>query len=335
MTSWVRGRRVWIAAVAALLVALALGSAGPAQAEGEEDTGGFGAFRLKGTNGYTVLALAFSKPGFKHGHVLLFVVGRKADALYVAPAKVTATSIDADLGAVGQISVDFEPRGDRETVESRCGDEGKTSFQPGNWVGTIEFRGEEGFTAAEANSTPSLITPFLDLVCGVAVGGEAIGPGLPGARLVARSANKRQVVSLQANQNRPGSRLKLGASIEERSGKLTVTRGVEGFYPSRGFDFDPQLRFARLRPSGPYAGVGVFRRDAKPANRWTGSLSVDFPGRSNVHLTGSRFRASLAHARFTREHHSADASVRPNLLAWPSTKPSPTAFARSSLLAPR
>jgi hypothetical protein len=88
MTRWWRGA---LALAAVVCVAV---QAAPAAAEGEAETGAFGAFRLKGTNGFSLLALAFSKPQFKHGEVALFVGKEGEVAIYFASAKVEPTSIE-------------------------------------------------------------------------------------------------------------------------------------------------------------------------------------------------------------------------------------------------
>lgn len=299
-----------------------------AVAAGEADTGGFGAFRLRGTHGYSLLVLAGSRPGFRHGEVLVFATRGREGALYHAPARVTATTIDGRLGAVGRISVHFEPHGEEKTVRSRCDAADRATYQPGSWVGTIEFEGEEGFTRADVDSAPEL-TPFFGIGCGVSGGGESWGPGEPGARLLARSATEKRTVELRANKNKPGGRLKLEATVRERKGALSVTRVAERVQPAAGFAYDPALRSAVLEPAAPFSGAGSFHREAKPANRWTGDLAVDLPGRADVRLTGAGFHATLVHARFTRFR-----PPRPNLQPWLSTRPSPTAFATSSLPGP-
>lgn len=322
----------WTVGLALVVVAVAVSA--QAAAEGEVDSGAFGAFRLEGTHGYSILVLATSQRGFRHGEVLAFADRKGEGAVYIAPAMVTEGTIEARLRGVGTISVQFEPRGERKRERARCEGGGTIDYQPGYWVGTVEFRGEEGFTRAEATRTPALVDPFSEIGCRTVVSAEESGHGLPGARLVARSAMGRRTTFLQANANRPDGRLKLDATIEERKPRLTITRLVERRYPGGDFRFNPRLRSAVLRPAAPFSGVGVFRRDARPRNRWTGSLSVDFPGHASVALTGSSFRATLAHARVSRGHSSPDRPRGPNLSAWPSTKLSPTASATSSLLGP-
>jgi hypothetical protein len=215
----VGGRWSKIVACIALGLALSACFASWASAEGEEDTGGFGAFRLKGTNGFSILVLAFSKPHFKHGEVFVWAGNkRNASVIYLAPATVTATTIDADLGSVGELSLAFEPSGPPEKVEASCKRGGSVSFEPGAWVGAIDFNGEEGFTRVQRGRSKAIVSPFVDFECGVVGIGELTGSQVRGARLVARSAGKKQAIYLQANQNHPGAPAYVEASIEERRG---------------------------------------------------------------------------------------------------------------------
>ena len=328
----VRGRWGKLAAVAAVFSAMSSLFAAGAVAEGESETGAFGSFRLKGTNGYSVLALAFSKPQFKHGEVALFVLGKSGAAIYLASAKVTPTTIDAKLGPVGEIAVEFQPNGPPEKVHASCKRGGVVTFEPGAWVGTMRFEGEEGFTEVSSHRTKAMPSPFIEAGCGGRSIGETVGPQVRGVRLVARSAAKKQAVYLQVNQNHLGAPVRAEASIEERRPGLIVSREVEKTFPAGAFDIDPALRTAALAPPPPFFGAAAFHRGAKPENRLTGNLSVDFPGRAGVSLSGAGFKATLVHAmRTEKSTHSA----RPNLSRWPSTKPSLTAFATPSLLAPR
>jgi hypothetical protein len=326
--------------LALVALALAFGAqAAPAAAEGEADTGAFGAFRLKGSNGYSALVMALSRPRFKHGEILV-IVGRRAErgfesVLYFAPAKVLPETIDADLGPVGEISVRFEPSGPPERVHASCKRGGSVTYEPGAWVGTIEFTGEEGFTEAHVSRSKAIPSPFLDAGCGATGIGETSGHGVRGARLIARSATAKRAIYLQANKNHQNARVRVEASVDERRGKLIVSREVARFFPVAAFDFDSSLRSAELSPSVPFSGSASFHRNAKPANRWTGNLSVDLPGRANVSLAGYRFKSVLGHWERSEERRTYDRSRRPSLLPWPSTKPSPIASAMSSPLALR
>jgi len=331
------GRR-WSKFIAYVALGLAFSAcfASSASAEGEEDTGGFGAFRLKGTNGFSILVLAFSKPHYKNGEVIVWAGNkRNASVFYLASATVTATTIDANLGAVGELSLEFEPSGPPERVDASCERGGSVPFEPGTWVGTIDFRGEEGFTRVRRGRSKAIVNPFVNAGCGVIGIGETAGSDVPGARLVARSAGKKRSIFLQANQNHHAARVYVETSIEERSRGLIVSREVLDRFSPRAFDFSSPLRTATLAPSPPFSGQATFRRKANPTNLWTGNLSVDFPGRADVSLAGRRFKAALVHAKRTEEVTFYDRLNRPKLNPWPSTKPSPTAFATPSLLAPR
>lgn len=301
------GRR-WAKFFAVLAVAAAFSGcfAGVASAEGEAETGGFGAFRLKGTNGYSILVMAFSRPGFKRGEVLVLAAKKDASVTYLVPATVTATTIDATLGPLGEISVSFEADGSPEPVHPSCKGGGTVPFQPGSWRGTITLSGEEGFTRVQETRAKALINPFIDLVCGGVAISEITGHGISGARLVARSSSSRHALFLQVNKNHRDASVRVESSLEERRGRLLVNREVVQRYPSGSFTFDPRMRSATFAASAPFSGSATFHREVKPANRWTGSLSVDFPGRANVSLAGKRFHTALIHAKRTEEetHHA-------------------------------
>jgi hypothetical protein len=297
----VRGHWAKFAVFVTVAVAIMSSFVAGAAAEGEAETGAFGSFRLKATNGYSMLVMAFSKPRFKHGEALVFVVGKSDAAIYFVSAKVTATEIEADLGPVGEIVVEFQPSGPPERTHASCKRGGSVTFEPGAWVGAIDFTGEEGFTEVHESRAKASVSPFIEAGCGGRSIGEMLGSQVRGARLVARSAKKKQSIYLQANQNRPGAPVYAEASIEERHAGLVVSREVADYYRPGVFEFALSLESATLTPSAPFAGYATFHRNAKPANRWTGNLTVDFPGRANVSLAGGRFKAALVHAKRTEE----------------------------------
>lgn len=130
-------------------------------------------------------------------------------AIYLASAKVEPHSIEADLGPVGEIDVQFEPSGPRERVHASCEKGGSDSFQPGSWVGTIDFEGEEDFTRVTAGRTRAIVSPFIDAGCGSVLIGETGGDLVEGARLIARSPSAHESLFLQANKNHQGARVHL------------------------------------------------------------------------------------------------------------------------------
>lgn len=316
--------------VALVTLSLALGvQAAPAAAEGEPDTGAFNAFNLEGSNGYRITVLAISSKGYRKGRVLILVGRKRRSVVYYAPAKVTNTDVEADLGALGEIDVTFQPSGEKGVAHPICDRSQRATYEEGSYVGRIDLHGEEGYTQVHAESVAYSLHPYIDFLCGSSYIGEVWGSGIPGARLRARRKDGREGIELQVNQNHPGARVQVSASTDERRGRIFILREASFVYPASSFDFAPDLRAASFTPPAPFSGSALYLRDAAPANRWTGNLALDFPGRSNVSLTGARFRTNLVHARLTRETIQPD---RPNLLVWPSTKRSPIASAMSSPL---
>lgn len=284
-------------AVAAMLLAIAP----MAGAEDEDAADPFHAFALQGSNGYRIDVWAVEFEPADNGEVIILVTRKGRSAGYVVPATVTETRIEADLGELGRIALDLVPTGAKGTVPI-CEPGERYAYDKGHYVGEFEFRGEEGFTHVRETRIAYWPGRILDLLCGTYSSGEVFGHGVPGARLTARARAGKDRVSLQINQNRPDASVRVRASVLERRDGILIEREVGGTDPGRAFEFGGRgLTFAAARPDAPFSGTGTFRRGAKPSNRWTGNLEVDFPGRRNVPLTGERFRAKLVHARLTEE----------------------------------
>lgn len=264
-------------------------------AEPEEREGFAGAFQLKASNGYSITVLAMERRSDGQGFLLIFASSEKAGVFYSTKAKVTAEGIEADLGRLGRIDVDLKLSGRKKVERSSVCDPESVKFPGGRYEGTIEFRGEEGYTRASATRVPLILSPYLNILC-PGDGGEGLGPGLPGARLRVFARGQARRLSLQVNANRPGARMFYEALTEEIRDGIEISRAVEGVVPGSSFDYDPLLRTATLDPPAPFSGSASFHRNALPANRWTGNLAIDFPGRSNVPLTGAAVRAGLVHA---------------------------------------
>ncbi len=233
---------------------------------------------------------------------MIFVTSKTDGAFYSAPATVTETSLEADLGVLGKIAVTFHPSGQARTVRSRCG--GKPfSFDSGNYEGTIDFHGEEGYTAIEAPAARGDLGFLIDIVCPGILGSSG-GPFLPGAELNVDEKRARFGPHLKVVKNHPGGRAHFEASISEKRGGVSIERFTSIISPARAFAYDDQIQAATVRPPAPFSGTAHFRRTAKLANRWTGDLTVDFPGRPNVKLTGGDLQVSLAHAHWDWSPHT-------------------------------
>lgn len=260
-------------------------------------------FKVEASNGYEIVAFAANDQAGR-GHLVLHVF-RGMDrwfsgnaVSYVAPALLTETSLTADLGPLGKVDLDVSPTGREHQVGSGCGKAGEGfTYEPPRFSGNFEFHGEEGYTEA-VSTAPTEYARFFDLlVCGPRGGRSEIRePHLPGARLRLRAGNRKSRLMLLANKNRPGKRSHLEVQTHEKRGNVWISRSAAIWAGSGAFQFDPKLDAATVAPPVPFSGRARFSRAAAPADRWTGNLTVDLPGRSDVPLTGTGGRATLVPA---------------------------------------
>jgi hypothetical protein len=264
-----------IGAVAVALASAALVAA--ATAAEPAPKGLEGAFALEGTHGFKLFGLVASTG--KGGVLILSVAKKGEDATYVAHGEVTRESVAFDLGNLGRIDVEVQPNGKSETLNSRCGGGGTSTTVPAyDYVGAIEFHGEEGFT------------------------GEEFGPGTPGIRIKARA---KQGPTLQLNQNHRGGRVIYSAGIVEQDGAVSVERHVAGRLGAGAFDYAPSLGSATFTGAGPFDGEATYAGVQPPhgshpgSGTWRGDLKVNFPGAAGVRLAGPGFSAAIIHAHLS------------------------------------
>jgi hypothetical protein len=256
------------------------------------------AFRVEASNGYDILAFASNQRADGQGDIALIVSRGNASVIYVAAARLTATSIEADLGRLGEVSLEVMPSGKTRKVRMSCEGEGPetVSFEPQSYRGSFEFHGEEGFTEATTSSPTEYTRFFFDLICGSVGGGESYGARLPGARLGLRSHRGSSHLRLQVNKNRPGARARFEVESKEERQGIWISRTRTLRAGAGAFDYDRLLETATLAPPAPFSGHATFHRGAATANRWSGNLTVDLPGRSDVPLTGAGIEATLVPA---------------------------------------
>lgn len=276
--------------VGVVVLALGLGLSGVAAAQKPQGPK-FVTFWLKASNGYGLVALANFSPPSGEGSLLLFLRKEHSQVLYGVPARVTPQGMDANLGRLGRISVDRVLTGRKKTVRRGCKGRVRRRVEEQRYEGTIEFHGEEGFADVSATRVP---LEYFRLC----FSGEGDGPGgdPSGARLNAEKRRRNGLeIRFEAVQQRLGASTELQAIVDERRGRIGIQRMIWGRAGAAALSYDNLLQTATVKPPAPYSGEATFRRDDPVGNQWTGNLSVDFPGRSNVRLTGRSFRASLEH----------------------------------------
>lgn len=275
---------------AVALVALPVPASSSVQPQAAQSRALFvpGAFRLSASNGYTLDVIVVPPRAGHSASLLIYASARNRGVRYVAPATVTETSMQADLGELGEISVNF--RRTNKATRVPCGEE-KIRFDSGQYEGKIVFHGEEGYTSVEATTTPGNIDYFLSALCG-----ESLVVGLPserrrGAALYVR--NPALGPELSVSKKRPGAAAQITASMSEYINGISIERFVSLRMPGKHFRYDRRLRIASVRPPLPFAGSARFDRSKKAGQRWSGDLTVDMPGRAGVPLTSPALRASL------------------------------------------
>ena len=197
---------------------------------------------------------------------------------YLAPAQLSATSVEADLGALGEVSLTVSPSGVKGPWHTECGKGRAVPYEPPVYSGSFEFHGEEGYTDAVAAAPRDYVRFFASLVCGP-FSMEA-GDG-PGARLRLRGTESGVGLHLQVNENHPGGRARFEVEASEKRGSIRISRESTFWLRSSAFRFDPALKTATLAPAPPFSGHATFRRAAAPAKRHPG-----------VHLAGANFGAT-------------------------------------------
>lgn len=249
-----------------------------------------GGFRLRASNGYSLTVVSFHKPNTERGEVLVLANAHGSGALYFTRGKVTDTSIEADLGSVGGIDVDFVSSGKSRMERSECSAR-PVAVDSGRYVGTIDFHGEQGYSEAEATSARGDAKFTLSLVCGDLLV-EGSGGHSPGALLKVRRRSGANF-EFEARKNSPSRVARFSASISERRGLLLIDRAVTSEGKPAAFDYDVAAGTATVAPPSPFDGEATYDRPSNGPATWHGSLSVDFPGRAGVHLAGAGSHASL------------------------------------------
>jgi len=287
-----RAGRSGFAILGALLALLVVTA--PASAESLPGPPGF---HLRASNGYDLRVLAGGNPETGRGSVVILVQKHNSAVLYGAHALVTETSIEADLGSVGRIDVDFVPSGKPRTERSDC--RGKPyTFDSGRYEGVIDFEGEHGYSSTHATSARGDAKLALSLACAGSVTREGSGGNSPGARLTTR----RKGLEFVAMKNSPSRPARFTATIEEKHGAMEISRAVAVTARPSAFDFDVPSGVATVDPPTPFSGRGEYHRPKGGKPSWRGDLSVDFPGRPNVRLTGGAPHVSLERAVLNPGH---------------------------------
>lgn len=260
-------------------------------------------FKVRASNGYSIRVEGAGR------RVTLSASGPAGTATYVVKGRVSRKGITANFGKRGKVDVRFRAsrRKKIETAPNRC--KGRPHVTRwGVFVGTIRFAGERGYTRLRAGRAPGRTNATPRWKCKRRRGGSqkpesvAKPPGSPDIEadsseeaIVLEIVNRRAGIEAGAAFFEAGGQKLafLAATMEERRGRMQISRYSFDFSSTDAFSFDDSLSTATLGPSGPFSGAATFRRKADGSMAGAGSLSVVLPGLRRASLVGPGNRVRL------------------------------------------
>jgi hypothetical protein len=210
-------------------------------------------------------------------------------------ANVEPGEISAHFGPLGSIDVHFIRGAGSHGYRPRCrGD--AVRFLRGHFEGSVHFSGGHGHPPVEA--TKAQAAPTLELQSKCTGGWVAEGPPtLPGAELLADSVQS-STPYFEAFKVNPHARSTIGVGINESDRGVSVSRFVQVLAPAEAFQYSHSLERTIVRPPAPFSGSGSYSAVRDRRHRWSGNLSVDFPGRAGVSLTQPPLHGFISPARW-------------------------------------
>lgn len=256
---------------------------------GASRDGGLSVIFLRGSDGYQVQLMTAGR------RVAVETGKGSVSAVYAVRGNVSGNRIRARFGKLGRVAVEFSPRERRGMKFRRCPD-GGPPLEFGVFRGTIEFRGERGYTTVDARRARGVVLHPRRRPCrrnqraGVSA---RFGPRPLNTQLTAISRRKGTVTSFDLSRRRGRSRLSLEAFRQEQRGEMQIFRqtstviGGENAFISSGPGVQPAFAFV-VAPK-PFGGSGLFQESAGGSVSWTGPLTAWLPGAGKVKLTGEDF----------------------------------------------
>lgn len=259
-------------------------------------------FQLAGTHGYRLLVSARASTvtiGVTHGSS---TPRSGSSTTYVARGTAGPNGIHANFRQFGRVDVKFHPTAEaaRGLPPDCFGGTTGAATVPGYFTGTVDFRGQGGYTVGHASR----------------VKGEVVLPPTEQCPLVAGGANP---LLEDPSAELPPSKTRMTLAALDKAGTgglLFVARraGKAGFYaerfgtvgrigllsydyalaPRSTFTSDPQVSFGTVRPPKPFVGSATLSRGPDGKRSWTGDLAATFPGGETVPLTGTEFHTTLS-----------------------------------------
>ncbi len=271
--------------------------------------------KVRGTHGWTVQITGTAAGSHGDSHPIgVYAKGPEhGEVGYVGfPGRFTSDGrVVARLPGVGRINLRYEPTShDKVNIGSTqgCTSAPTTIDSKGIFRGTIELRGEGGFTTVDAHSARGELSTYPKQTCPVRPRSKAqferqyiTHGGGEEQELYAIGKSNGGTVTFSAwgipgrLEGLPPRIVEFAAeySRRERGMLINASTRIEG--ASKGFTVSPSSGSpseATVAPGAPFAGSAEFDLLSTTAS-WTGDLRAPIPTLGTVELTGSTFESSL------------------------------------------
>jgi hypothetical protein len=249
---------------------------------------------VKGSHGFGLTLSASSS------QVYVTVRGHHANNIYMLRGQVGGKEIKARFGRLGRVAMRFRTGRKARVVPGPDGNcaGGDEVIERGSFTGTLNFRGEQGYTMVRAARATGRVVRTGRIICRAEGGGEG-SSGPHWLRLDATSKNGNVFFSANKITSKAHPELDsafFDASIFEFHPRgMSVVRTLEAGADLAAFKAeksDGQTATASVEPPAPFHGTAVYRQVGGDSS-WTGNLTAVFPGRGEVRLAGPGFCTGL------------------------------------------
>jgi hypothetical protein len=221
---------------------------------------------------------------------------------YVARGVAGPHGIHADFHQFGRVDLTFHATAEaaRGLPPDCFGGTTGAATIPGYFTGTLDFEGQDGFTAVRARRIRGeVVLPPTEQCPPVAGGVDPLFED-PAAELP--PANTRMTLAAFVKSGTGGlnflaRRKGKTAYVAERYGtlgRIGVFSLAYAVGPKSSFASDPQVSFGTVHPPAPFTGSATLSRGPAGKRSWTGTLTATFPGEPPVSLVGPQFHTSLS-----------------------------------------
>ncbi|HEX2392240.1 MAG TPA: hypothetical protein VHI77_04905 [Solirubrobacterales bacterium] len=236
--------------------------------------------------------------GARGAAVALTVVSRHASesaaaSSYVAKGTATGKLVWADFGRFGRISLRFHATGPPpKLTRARCHGHLTRAVRQGVFVGTLRFRGEDGYVAVDVHRVKGRISRLLR--CRRHHHGNRRRP-LIGVRT---SPFGNAELPFLAAQWKTATAAKTFVALKDTHSPFFVAMTVADaglvsvYRVALALGHGPELRLngaltaGRASPGSPFSGEATYSAGPDGSHAWEGSLAVSFPGAEEP-LTGA------------------------------------------------